>query len=105
MLSGQAKTDYQREYMRKRRSNTRSNRPDDNVRPEAGPVRPEDLCTINDTCPICPHNGDCAEYNRPVEPQSHSPMMAGYVPPVRKYNTQTYKGRLCAAEREKQING
>ena len=21
-----------------------------------------DKCTINDTCPICPHNGDCAEY-------------------------------------------
>ena len=37
MLTGQAKTDYQREYMRRRRSN----KPHESVRPEAViPVRP-----------------------------------------------------------------
>ena len=36
-LTGQAKTDYQREYMRRRRSNT-STRP---VRPLADSVRPK----------------------------------------------------------------
>jgi len=43
-LTGQAKTDYQREYMRKRRSNAKpvSVRPkSNNVRPKA--VRPEGL--------------------------------------------------------------
>ena len=33
MLKGQAKTDYQREYMRKRRSNQRSNVTPETVRP------------------------------------------------------------------------
>ena len=32
-MTGQAKTDYQREYMRKRRSNTRSNTEPVSVRP------------------------------------------------------------------------
>lgn len=45
VLTGQAKTDYQREYMRKRRSNAGSNktapvRPN-NVRPTLKLVRPE----------------------------------------------------------------
>ena len=41
MLTGQAKTDYQREYMRRRRSNAGSNKPHESVRPEAViPVRP-----------------------------------------------------------------
>ena len=41
-LTGQAKTDYQREYMRKRRSNAGSNVAQDSVRPKAvQPVRPE----------------------------------------------------------------
>lgn len=33
-LIGQAKTDYQREYMRKRRSNARSNTKPKSIRPE-----------------------------------------------------------------------
>ena len=68
MLKGQAKTDYQREYMRKRRSNkiAGSNKP--NVTPLVRPdvqgwswrssVRPDDTAVL---------------------PQSHNPMMAGYV--------------------------
>ena len=39
MLKGQAKTDYQREYMRRRRSNIRSNTKPVSIRPK--PVRPE----------------------------------------------------------------
>lgn len=41
-LTGQAKTDYQREYMRKRRSNKGSNTKPEFVRPEQGvTVRPK----------------------------------------------------------------
>ena len=44
MLTGQAKVDYQRSYMRKRRSNAcsteRSNKPPISVRPVTLPVRP-----------------------------------------------------------------
>ena len=47
MLSGQAKIDYQRSYMRRRRSNGRSNKPTDihthSVRPTALLVRPEGI--------------------------------------------------------------
>ena len=44
MLTGQAKIDYQRAYMRRRRSNAGSNKPPESVRPEAViPVRPETL--------------------------------------------------------------
>lgn len=40
-LTGQVKTDYQREYMRKRRSNQRSNAEVESVRPRnVKPVRP-----------------------------------------------------------------
>ena len=38
-LTGQAKTDYQREYMRKYRSNTRP----ESVRPKTSNVRPKDV--------------------------------------------------------------
>lgn len=41
VLTGQAKTDYQREYMRKRRSNTGSNVKAESVRPLGVTVRPE----------------------------------------------------------------
>jgi len=42
-LTGQAKTDYQREYMRRRRSNNRSNIRVDTVRPvTVYPVRPKE---------------------------------------------------------------
>lgn len=40
-LTGQAKTDYQREYMRRRRSNTRSNAKPESVRPKSINVRPK----------------------------------------------------------------
>lgn len=40
-LTGQAKTDYQREYMRKRRSNAGSNNNPESVRPLGVTVRPE----------------------------------------------------------------
>jgi len=41
-LTGQAKTDYMREYMRKQRSNKRSNTIPESVRPvTAKPVRPK----------------------------------------------------------------
>lgn len=39
-LTGQAKTDYQREYMRKRRSNKMSNIELESVRPKVESVRP-----------------------------------------------------------------
>jgi len=55
-LTGQAKVNYQREYMRRRRSNQRSNADIDNVRPKVlDPVIPK--------------------------PQSWNPMLVGYVPP------------------------
>ena len=40
-LTGQAKTDYQREYMRKRRSNTGVTIKPDSVRPVTVTVRPK----------------------------------------------------------------
>ena len=40
-LTGQAKTDYQREYMRKRRATERSNRTIPFVRPASESVRPK----------------------------------------------------------------
>ena len=50
MLTGQSKTDYQRAYMRARRSNKRSNAGDKTVRPiEAEVVRP---ITPSDVTPI-----------------------------------------------------
>ncbi|KKL95042.1 hypothetical protein LCGC14_1858650 [marine sediment metagenome] len=59
-LTGQAKIDYQREYMRRYRSNQRSNVTHESVRPSV----------TSDVRPAEP------------EPQSHSPMMVGYVPPI-----------------------
>ncbi len=60
-LTGQAKTDYQREYMRLRRSNQGSNVTPESVRPKTVPVvRPEQAA---------------------IQQQSHIPMMVGYVPP------------------------
>ena len=50
MLTGQSKTDYQRAYMRARRSNKRSNAITETVRPEA--VRP----VIPAKIPINPHS-------------------------------------------------
>lgn len=50
-LTGQAKTDYQREYMRQRRSNVRSNKPDVDVRPIDTFVRPEVLDPVRPLMP------------------------------------------------------
>jgi len=68
MLTGHAKTDYQREYMRKRRSNksnARSNKVNGSVRPDP---RLEKIYVD-------------AAGGVPIKTQSHSPMMVGYVPP------------------------
>ena len=54
-LSGQAKVDYQREYMRRRRSNKWKQKNDELVRPKSEDVRPKE--------------------------QSYNSMMVGYVPP------------------------
>jgi len=60
MLTGQAKTDYQREYMRRRRSN----KPKSNKRPE--PVRPKAIQQA--ACKYCglpedqPSNGQCSRH-------------------------------------------
>ena len=104
-LIGQAKTDYQREYMRKRRSNQRSNntvRPEavtvrPNIRPlipkddrEIVPVgeywdgqeaRPEYEPTVDE--PTKPSDGRLPGQSKP-KPQSHNSMMIGYVPPKPK---------------------
>ncbi len=66
-LTGQAKTDYQREYMRKRRSNNVTLDP---VRPATPPADAQ----------IDPRLEKMYLDNLP-KPQSHSPMMVGYVPP------------------------
>ncbi len=75
-LTGQAKTDYQCDYMRKRRSNQRSNATTDIIRPlELDSVRPKQVG------PVTPRPGDRVGNITP-EPQSYNPMMVGYVPPV-----------------------
>ncbi len=95
-LTGQAKIDYQRDYMRKRRSNQRSNVTHESVRPDVTPVvRPGDepiTKLFREECIKCEHLGGdendravCAavvcKLTKP-EPQSHNPMMVGYVPPT-----------------------
>ena len=70
MITGKAKTDYQREYMRRRRANAGSNA---SVRPK--PVRPSDSVR-----PIVrPTVRPKAQHAQP-ETQSFNPMMIGYVP-------------------------
>ena len=51
-LTGQAKTDYMREYMRKRRSNPRSNTKPVSVRPKTTNVRPEGVRPKADVRPV-----------------------------------------------------
>ena len=61
MLTGQAKTDYQRDYMRRRRAMLKGlTVTEQSVRPKPESVRP----TV-----------------RPIKEQSYNPMMVGYVPP------------------------
>ena len=83
-LTGQAKTDYQREYMRKRRSNKK---PVD-VRPSQETVRPNYYHQPHCNAPRFTKpfsKGVCCSC-RPVvveqpKQQSYNPMMVGYVPP------------------------
>jgi len=99
MLTGQAKTDYQREYMRRRRSkvealgvygsNAGSNKLAESVRPSVTlPVRPNYQHQVHCNAarfskPFTKGTGCSC---RPViseqaKPQSYNPMMVGYVPP------------------------
>lgn len=101
-LTGQAKTEYQREYMRKRRSNARSNAEVVSVRPKADNVRPTMTrqAIRARIAKVRPSNGTEQDDTRaasdrlvaalgapaivPIdepEPQSYNPMMVGYVPP------------------------
>ena len=79
-LIGQAKTDYQREYMRKRRSNIRSNIRPALVRPKPlDPVRP--VTEVDKRCQAKQDTVILEAAGLPPEPQSYNPMMVGYVPP------------------------
>ena len=87
-LTGQAKTEYQRSYMRRRRSNAdsteRSNKEPISVRPITLPIRP-----MRREC-RAPYGESCACFKcqmnerdlREVKLQSHNPLMVGYVPKV-----------------------
>lgn len=91
VLTGKAKTDYQREYMRKRRSNARSNVRSESVRPEElDPVRPKesDWHTPKGRA-ICQSLLRQLDEIEP-EPQSHNPMMVGYVPPNKQEMENSY---------------
>ncbi len=73
-LTGQAKIDYQRDYMRKRRSNTALD-----VRPSViDSVRPDDVFTKEERAAL----GRPEKITNKPEPQSHNSMMVGYVPPT-----------------------
>lgn len=82
MLTGKAKTDYQREYMRRYRSNKKVVRPKPDV---LDLVRPN-VCA-REVEAIAKQYGYDFEQGRPLkqdelpQPQSHNPMMVGYVPP------------------------
>lgn len=74
-LTGQAKRDYQREYMRNRRSNAKSVRPITKVRAELDPfVRPDPRLEKM-------YVDAAVAVGVQVKPQSYSPMMVGYIPP------------------------
>ncbi len=99
MLGGKAKTEYQREYMRKRRSKYGSNM---DYKRRSGVC---EVCGFTDTVDLHHDGPDRVEHilcpnchamitrglktlldltEDPVRPeqQSHSPIMVGYVPPV-----------------------
>ena len=80
-LTGQAKIDYQREYMRKRRSNARvrSNMAAriDSVRPSNGTGQ-DDMRAASERLTAALGT----PYESEPEPQSYNPMMVGYVPPM-----------------------
>jgi hypothetical protein len=103
-LTGQAKTDYQREYMRRRRSNKKAVRPTaldpKYVRPNEDTLdaieelesgcgigcdelfeEPQGITVIDELPDVIPNKviKRCAAR---IEPQSYNPMMVGYVPPT-----------------------
>ena len=73
MLTGQAKLDYQRAYMRRRRSNART---EEWKRSNEPPVSEPELVRPKVLDPVRPK---CTS-----DSQSHNPMMVGYVPGVVK---------------------
>ncbi len=89
-LTGQAKVDYQRDYMRRRRSNTGSNGGSNSVRPKMASriaaVRPsngteqDDMRAASER--LTAALGGPAIVPIEPEPQSHNSMMVGYVPPT-----------------------
>lgn len=85
-LTGQAKTDYQREYMCKRRSNARSNKAAESVRPNMkkriASVRPSDGTACDDMRVASDRLVAALGTPYEPEPQSHNSMMVGYVPPT-----------------------
>lgn len=84
-LTGQAKVDYQREYMRRRRSNSGSNKPLESIRPNTlDPIRPFEpsRCKSPDPCSCIFCQASQKGSVLKAKPQSHNPMMAGYVPKV-----------------------
>ena len=81
-LTGQAKTDYQREYMRRRRSNQRSNVTPESVRPEKQQdVRPDYYLETVPGSGMTPPVTLVKKRTDRIEKQSYNPMMVGYVPP------------------------
>ena len=66
MLTGQAKTDYQRKYMRQY---MRDRRAGNGVKTQANVLRPEQPAMLRPK-PAA------------VKTQSHNPLMVGYVPPT-----------------------
>lgn len=79
MLTGQAKKDYQRQYMRKYRSNKKAVRPSENVRPKGIEI-PKDYKGDESSCSYTGPRRDLAPDGYPA--QSDYPMMVGYVPPI-----------------------
>ena len=85
MLQGQAKTDYQREYMRRRRASAKE--PQVRVRPLGIFVRPaiDSVRPYEDTLiqpsPFQSIDTFATTGTEEPKPQSYNPMMVGYVPP------------------------
>ena len=82
MLTGKAKTDYQREYMRRRRSNQTEQFVRSNMAARIKTVRPSNGTSQDNiraaTERLTAALGPAIEL---IDPQSYNPMMVGYVPP------------------------
>jgi hypothetical protein len=85
MLSGKAKKDYQREYMRRYRSNKKAVRPRQSVRPKEISIaqikQAKEVLEKNQT-PEPQYKSNLAPDGHPK--QSYNPAMVGYVPPAPK---------------------